>query len=252
MSLDLFLKSGFDPNYRNEEGETLLMYIVGSNSLKSLKVLLEYNVDLEGETQLEVIEGTTYNKHKKRAIDYVRSKKALEILIDAGVDLNYVDNLGEPLIIKFIKEKPANYTKELIVEGAKLNVVDKEEWTPLMWVVSKNNLSIAKDLISHGANLDAVDSRKNSAIYYAYDESMMLELLIPKLDKKKKNKDGENILGEVYLRAISNSYYDAVKQAIEIGVDKNYASYGDTPFGIAKENKDEKMIKLLKSLGVEE
>ena len=30
MSLDLFLKSGFDPNYRNEEGETLLMYIEDS------------------------------------------------------------------------------------------------------------------------------------------------------------------------------------------------------------------------------
>jgi hypothetical protein len=42
-----------------------------------------------------------------------------------------------------------------------------------------------------------------------------------------------------------------VENIIEIGGDKNYSSYGDTPLGIANENKDEKMVELLEKLGVE-
>ncbi len=252
MSLDLFLQSGFDPNYKNQNGETLLMYTVKSNSFKSLKILLEYDVNIEAETSLEEIEGTTSHKAKKRAIDYVKSKKILDILIDAGADIDYVDNLGEPLIIKFIKEKPSTYTEELILKGAKLNVTDKEKWTPLIWAASKNNLELVKELISNGADINKVDFRGNPAIYYAYDELIIKELLTPKIDKTHKNKDGEVILGEVYLRAISNSYYDVVEKIIKLGGNKNYSSYGDTPMGIAEENKDKKMIELLKKLGVEE
>jgi ankyrin repeat protein len=251
MSLDLFLQSGFDPNYKNENGETLLMYTVKSNSFKSLKILLEYDVNLETETSLEEIEGTTAHKAKKRAIDYVKSKKILDILIDEGADIDYINNLGEPLIIKFIKEKPDTYTKELILKGAKLDVTDSEKWTPLMWAASKNDLELVKELIANGADINRVDSRKNLAIYYAYDELIIQELLTPEMDKRYKNKDGENVLGEVYLRAISNSYYNIVEKIIKLGGDKNYSSYGDTPLGIARENKDEKMIELLKSLGVE-
>ena len=96
MSLDLFLQSGFDPNYRDENGETLLMYIVKSNSLKSLKVISEYDIDLEAETLLEKNNNVTSYKVTKRAIDFVKSKKALDILIELGANIDYIDNLGDP------------------------------------------------------------------------------------------------------------------------------------------------------------
>ena len=252
MSFKLFLDNGFDPNYISEDGETLLMRLVQINSLKSLRILLEYNVDLEVETPLKAIPNTNTYEPTKRAIDFVKSKKALNLLIDAGADINYVDNLGNPLIIKFIKEKPESYTEILILNGVKLDVRDNELWTPLIWAVSKDKKNTIKTLLDNGANINLVDDRGNSAIYYAYDENTILMLLDKKIDKTLKNNDGENILGEVYLRSISNSYYRATKKIIEIGGDKDYSSYGDTPFGIARQNKDDKMIKLLESLGVEE
>ena len=107
-------------------------------------------------------------------------------------------------------------------------------------------------LIENKANVNIIDERQNSAIYYAYDEDIIRMFLVESLNLDYKNRSGENILGEVYLRSISNSYYGAVEDIIKIGGDKNYSSYGDTPIGIATENKDKKMIELLSKLGVEE
>lgn len=252
MSLRLFLESGFDPNYISEGGETLLMKIVRNNSLKSLKEIISYGVDLETETPLKKRKNTTSYEATKRAIDFVKTKKSLDILVEAGVDINYVDNLGEPLIIKFIKERHNSYVEKLISEKADLNIADKDKWTPLMWAVVRKNKEIVKLLIENKANLNLTDDRRNSAIYYAYDEDIIKMFLTKDLNLYYKNKDGENVLGEVYLRSISNSYYRAVEDIIKIGGDKNYSSYGDTPMGIARENKDEKMIELLLKMGVKE
>jgi len=252
MSLELFLENGFDPNYISEDGETLLMNIVKNNSLKSLKVMISHGVNLEVETPIKKIENTTSYDATKRAIDFVKTKKSLNMLIEAGADINYIDNLGTPLIIKFIKERNNSYVEKLILEKVDLDKSDREEWTPLMWATARKNKDIVRLLIENKANVNIIDERQNSAIYYAYDEDIIRMFLVESLNLDYKNRSGENILGEVYLRSISNSYYGAVEDIIKIGGDKNYSSYGDTPIGIATENKDKKMIELLSKLGVEE
>jgi len=252
ISLKLFFENKFDPNYRSEDGETLLMKIVKNNSIKSLKEIINYGVDLEMETLLEKRENMRSYKATKRAIDFVKSKKALDILLEAGADKNYINNLGVPLIINFIKANSNSYVEKLILNKADLNKADNDRWTPLIWATSKRNKEVVSLLLENNADVNIRDYRKNSAIYYAYDEDIIRMILNKNLERDYKNKDGENILGEVYLRSISNSYYDAVKNIIEVGGDKNYSSYGDTPIGIARENKDEKMIELLLKLGVED
>ncbi|MCS5423209.1 MULTISPECIES: ankyrin repeat domain-containing protein [Psychrilyobacter] len=252
MSLKLFLENGFNPNYIGEDGETLLMKIVKNNSLKSLKVIISHGVDLEAETPPQKKMNTTSYDPNKRAVDFVKTKKALDILVEAGADINYINNLGVPLIINFIKEKPTSYVEKLILEGADPDTADKSRWTPLMWAASKRNKEVVKLLIANGADINITDDRRNSAVYYAYDEDTIRMFLTKNLNLYYKNKDGENVLGEVYLRSISNSYYGAVEDIIKIGGDKNYSSYGDTPMGIARENKDKKMVELLSKLGVKE
>lgn len=252
MSLKLFLESGFDPNYISEDGETLLMKIVKNNSLKSLKVIVTYGVNLESETPLKKRKNTTSYEATKRAMDFIKTKKSLDILVEAGADINYIDNLGVPLIIKFIKEGRNSYVEKLILEGANIDIADKSQWTPLMWATSKKNKEVVKLLIENKADLNKVENRRNSAIYYAYDEDIIRMFLTKDLNLHYINLDGENVLGEMYLRSISNSYYRAVEDIIKIGSNKNYSSYGDTPMGVARENKDKKMIELLIKMGVKE
>ena len=252
MSLKLFLENGFDPNYIGENEETLLMKIVKNNSLKSLKVIISHGVDLETETIPQKRMNTTSFDPTKRAIDFVKTKKALDALVEVGVDIDYINNLGVPLIINFIKIKPNSYVEKLILEKADLDIADRDRWTPLMWATSKRNREVVSLLIANGADINMIDDRRNSAIYYAYDEDIIRMFLTKDLNLYYKNKDGENVLGEVYLRSISNSYYDAVEDIIKMGGDKNYSSYGDTPMGIARENKDKKMIELLSKMGVKE
>jgi len=252
MSLSLFLENGFDVNYTADDGETVLMKIVKNNGVKTLKTILIYNPNLEAETPVKKRINSNAELPTKRAIDYVRNEEILDILIDAGVELDYKNNLGTPLIINYIKNEPNSYIKKLIDKNVKLEVVDRDNWTPLMWATGKQNYEMVSMLISHGVDVNKIDNRGNPAIFYAYSEDTILSSITKDLKTNMKNKSGENILGEVYLRSIANSYYEAVKKLVEVGVDRNYSSYGDTPLGIAKENDDIKMMELLKKLGVEE
>ncbi|MEI6856456.1 ankyrin repeat domain-containing protein [Psychrilyobacter sp.] len=252
MSLKFFLENGFNPNYIGEDGETLLMKIVKNNSLKSLKVITSHGVDLETETIPQKRVNMTSFGPTKRAIDLVKTKKALDVLVEAEVDIDYINNLGVPLIINFIKIKPNSYVEKLILEKAALDIADRDRWTPLMWAASKRNKEVVSLLIANGADINMIDDRRNSAIYYAYDEDIIRMFLTENLNLYHKNKDGENVLGVVYLRSIANAYYDAVEDLIKIGGDKDYSSYGERPMRIARENKDEKMVELLSKLGVEE
>lgn len=102
-----------------------------------------------------------------------------------------------------------------------------------------------------GANFLEVDERGNYPIYYVYDEKNLMELLnIKGYDLKKRNLNRENILGEVYLRAVANGFTDVIKRVLELGVNPNYASYGDNAISIAKENKNSEMIKFLNDNGI--
>ena len=165
MSLELFLENGFDSNYTGEGGETLLMKIVKNNSLKSLKVIISHGVDLETETLPKKRVNTTSYDPARRAIDFVKTKKALDTLVEAGADIDYINNLGVPLIINFIKGKPDSYIEKLILEGADLDLADRDRWTPLMWAASRKNKEIVKLLIENGADINLTDDRRNPAIY---------------------------------------------------------------------------------------
>ncbi|MCJ8342832.1 MAG: ankyrin repeat domain-containing protein, partial [Cetobacterium sp.] len=71
-------------------------------------------------------------------------------------------------------------------------------------------------------------------------------------DLNAKNIYGENILGEVYLKAIANGYLDIVKKLINIGVDKNYESYGENGIDTAIEYNSTEVLKYLREIGVKE
>ncbi len=240
MLLNNFFASDFPIGYVNKEGKSLLIIALENDSQKVLNMLLEKGVYLE-----ETFEDG------KTPIFYVRSLNALEQMVKAGADINKKDSSGKTLLSYFIEAKPLSYSKYLTEQGADVNAVEENGWTPVFRAAAGRDISLLEAMKNNGGNFTKQDLAGNFPIYYAQNEEILLKLLdSAKYNLNAKNKKEENILGEIYLRAVSYNYVSVIEKLLEVGVNPNYMSYGDSALSIARDNRNESMIKYLNSKGI--
>lgn len=240
MLLNNFFASDFPIGYVNKEGKSLLIIALENDSQKVLNMLLGKGVYLE-----EIFEDG------KTPIFYVRSLNALEQMVKAGADINKKDSSGKTLLSYFIEAKPLSYSKYLTEQGADVNAVEENDWTPVFRAAAGRDISLLEAMKNNGGNFTKQDLAGNFPIYYAQNEEILLKLLdSAKYNLNAKNKKEENILGEIYLRAVSYNYVSVIEKLLEVGVNPNYMSYGDSALSIARDNRNESMIKYLNSKGI--
>lgn len=238
--LNKYLIDGFPIDYVDEAGRNLLVIALANNSLNSIEVLLNKGVEVNKR-----------DNFGKTPIFYVRSYEALKKLCEDNADLNVTNSQEEPLLIYFIKNKPLSYSKYVVTQNLDFNLKDKNGWNAVFWASINGDSELISKMVQRGANFLELDKKGNYPIYYAYDEQNILELLnIKGYDLKKLNSNKENILGEVYLRAVANGFTSVVEKILKLGVNPNYASYGDTALSIATDNENVKMIKFLNNNGI--
>lgn len=240
MLLNNFFASDFPIGYVNKEGKSLLIIALENDSQKVLNMLLGKGVYLE-----EIFEDG------KTPIFYVRSLNALEQMVKAGADINKKDSSGKTLLSYFIEAKPLSYSKYLTEQGADVNAIEENGWTPVFRAAAGRDISLLEAMKNNGGNFTKQDLAGNFPIYYAQNEEILLKLLdSAKYNLNAKNKKEENILGEIYLRAVSYNYVSVIEKLLEVGVNPNYMSYGDSALSIARDNRNESMIKYLNSKGI--
>lgn len=240
MLLNNFFASDFPVDYVNKEGKSLLVVALENDSQKVLDMLLARGVYLE----------RTFEEGKT-PIFYVRSLNALEQMVKAGADINRKNSSGKTLLSYFIETKPLGYSKYLIEAGANVNAVEENNWTPVFRAAAGTDVSLIEAMKNSEGDFTKQDLTGNYPIYYAQDKEVLLKLLnSAKYDLNTENKKGENVLGEIYLRAVSRDYTSVIEKLLEIGVNSNYMSYGDSALSIAKDNRNESMIKFLNSKGI--
>lgn len=240
MLLNNFFASDFPIGYVNKEEKSLLIIALENDSQKVLNMLLGKGVYLE-----ETFEDG------KTPIFYVRSLNALEQMVKAGADINKKDSSGKTLLSYFIEAKPLSYSKYLTEQGADVNAVEENGWTPVFRAAAGRDISLLEAMKNNGGNFTKQDLAGNFPIYYAQNEEILLKLLdSAKYNLNAKNKKEENILGEIYLRAVSYNYVSVIEKLLEVGVNPNYMSYGDSALSIARDNRNESMIKYLNSKGI--
>lgn len=240
MLLNNFFASDFPIGYVNKEGKSLLIIALENDSQKVLNMLLGKGVYLE-----EIFEDG------KTPIFYVRSLNALEQMVKAGADINKKDSSGKTLLSYFIEAKPLSYSKYLTEQGADVNAVEENGWTPVFRAAAGRDISLLEAMKNNDGNFTKQDLAGNFPIYYAQNEEILLKLLdSAKYNLNAKNKKEENILGEIYLRAVSYNYVSVIEKLLEVGVNPNYMSYGDSALSIARDNRNESMIKYLNSKGI--
>lgn len=234
VALSNSLKEGFPINYKNRDSISLLDYAVMKDSLKSIDLLLSGGADYE----------------KNNTIFKVKSIKALTFFIENGANLNIVNEMGDPLLIDYIKKKPTKYSLFLIEKGADIKASDNNGWNSLFWASITGDKRILDSILKKGGSPLTKDSKGNYPIYYASDEDKINSLLKFNYNINEVNLDNENILGEVYLKAVANNHPNIILQLYKKGVNPNYNSYGKGALDIATEANNEKMIEFLKSNSV--
>ncbi|MGL4402146.1 MAG: ankyrin repeat domain-containing protein [Fusobacteriaceae bacterium] len=226
-TLTSFFNSEFSPAYKNKNGISLLDMAIKYDSLKSLGVLARQDLNLN------------------EGLFRVRSFQALEILIKNGADPNIKNSFGEPLLTYYIKNKPDSFVKYIISQGASLKNEDSSGWTPLFWSASVGSSEILKELLNGGANPRERDREGNLPIYYVTDHDKLELLLEYEYDLNLKNKEGENIFGEILMKAVANREFLIIERLIKKGVNPSYRSYGRGAMDIAERAKDSEMIEFL-------
>lgn len=159
------VEEGIDaPEWQDKEGNAPLhLSVIGGHALTTQALLQGENwrgpkAD-KGSMRREVSKSSAVLAIAAKA----NFKRIVKLLVDAGVDINWQDNVGETALhiaARFGHDECAR----ILIEGtdeqkADLNAVEKNfNWTPLHIAAVDGHLSVAKLMVEAGADVDKLDS----------------------------------------------------------------------------------------------
>jgi len=93
--------------------------------------------------------------------------KATQKYIEAGIDINSVDNSGRTPLINAVDVNCSSLIKLLIDKGAQINAVDTQGMTPLHYAATKGNTDLVLLLLAKGSNINDQDKNGNTPLHMA-------------------------------------------------------------------------------------
>jgi len=229
-----FIENGININYTSENNqESMINYSCEMCNMKLIKFLLDYGadsnlVDQEGHTpfhnfllnsnlyinlerkdEILFYDIAKYLIHHEENINMVdeftqqtalmyacryRNFKIVKLLIDAGADINIIDNNHNTALTLLLDTNTNTYlnqevctsshnlyniAKYLIDHGANVNVrtsPHQNSKTPLMLACKINQPQIVQYLIDHGANINEKNDSEETSLIYAFN-SYNLEIV---------------------------------------------------------------------------
>jgi uncharacterized protein len=220
----LLLAADSKADEKDNYGDTALMAAAASGNPKSVSLLLKHGADPNAQNdrrQTALLSGATGDpgsgfgemgrRHAEVPEKSIHRDKVVDLLLDAGVDINARGWDGETAL--FSLEDDA--VKELIRRGANLEIRDNYGQTALVETVSD---SIAELLINAGANVNAQDDDGNTALIRAaeYNYVDVLQVLVkaPGIRLDQRNRKGETAL----MKAREADHPDCARVLIAAGV----------------------------------
>ena len=176
---EILLKHGANPNVRDYNGRTSLVFAVVT-SKEMIEVFLEHGADPnitdnEGRTPLMLA-----------AIDGGNVPEAAEILIVHGADVNIQDNNGLSALMWAVtgKDRSADFLISGMIRTGGIMAEGAEAWFALvsLYTAVKHELQldVIRTLIVHGADVNLRDSKSMNALAYALmnDDEDIADILI--------------------------------------------------------------------------
>lgn len=141
-------------------------------------------------------------------------ERVLQLLLDNGLDVNAVDQLGESALHQAVQERNAMMVEILLKAGANANVEDTNVLIsgPLCRAIINGAHDIVIMLLENGANIDTPDGIGDTALHIMarYSDEAMAKILLTK---------GAN----------TNTYNSLGETALHLAI-----SRGEDGFGVAK------------------
>lgn len=201
---DFILKNGMDPNIKDKDGKTAIIYAAENGKLDILRRLINTvaRTNICDNEQKGMLCHAVINKHfeivkylienkielciedKSKTLILTDNKDLARYLISNGVNINAQDNDLTTSLFNAIERNDIDFVKFLLeytdtikpVEGinpygANPNIQDANGLTPLMLAVIKGHKEIFKILLEHGADVNIKDKKG----YTVSDYGMMYD-----------------------------------------------------------------------------
>lgn len=183
------------------------------------------------------------NKDLRLAIDR-KDYPAIEMLLDAGADVNKQSSSGLSLLYKAVRGGDEKLVALLVKKGAELEITDEQGRTPLYMA---RDAAVAKILIHAGAVRNGIDDNGDTPLHYAARKMICHDVVVLLLESSL-----------VLVNALNNNDWSPLHYAAHHGCNENVqtlldhhadtslrTNLGKTPLRLAVESDRVKTVKIL-------
>ena len=201
----------------------LLLNLLNSSDLDSIKILLEAGINLDMIDESD----------RSEFFHYLKNPKILRLFINAGMNVNLRDASGDTLLTRYVSENNYKNVKMLIENGADVNITDdtgdtalhsagrydiikllinagadvnatNNYWlTPLLSILEKSHrparelAKLSDLLIQNGAKVNTRNHKKRTPLHYAHDPEVLKVLIHHGADINAVDIEGRTALNDV-------------------------------------------------------
>jgi ankyrin repeat protein len=153
--VEKLLGQGADPNTRDNDGSTSLIWMASSGLTDGVEALLKKGayVNAKDKTGWTALMGAARKGHS----DTVRA------LLEKGAYVNATDTNGWTALMSAAASRHPDTVRALLEKGADVNATDKTGWTALMGAADAGQLEAVVALLSKGADRKARNRNGNTA-----------------------------------------------------------------------------------------
>lgn len=154
------IKSGFNVNIRDDKGRTALSLACISGFNKIAKLLLKHYANVN-------VKDINNQNPLIAAASYKGNLDTIQILVDAGSDINCKDKYGFSAFLWCLHWGKYKEAKFLLEKGSDINVINNLGQTALILLSIRSDLEIMKFLVNKGININIKDNSDMTCIEYA-------------------------------------------------------------------------------------
>ncbi|ENH71719.1 Ankyrin-1 [Fusarium oxysporum f. sp. cubense race 1] len=156
----LLIQHGADINKVNADSRSALNFSISGNNLATVQILLE------SKTQPDLDAATIHRD--LRTILPIGYIEVVETMLEAGADVNNVNENGESLLAYAVKHNaPSGMIRKILEYNPDLEMRDKKENTALHCITRSTSLETVRLVVNAGGRLDVLNSDKDTPLIVA-------------------------------------------------------------------------------------